>query len=184
MPSEHDNHPRNGLHGASEARKPPPRAYFLFGRAVVHSTRRLLGAGQEHRRPGCIAVRPNLPKRENFAPGGGWDYNSVLHLEPCGFGSLIRLRSQTAPGLQFSRYRRLAGYFNHTPMYQATALRSESRKNTRPHSVRDCRRYSRLICGSTRVRIPPRRVAKKETISDHRTCAGTAVGLFHAFSVE
>ena len=115
---------------------------------------------------------------------GGWDYNRVLHLEPCGFGSLIRLRSQTAPGLQFSRYRRLAGYFNHTPMYQATALRSESRKNTRPHSVRDCRRYSRLICGSTRVRIPPRRVAKKETISDQGTYHGTAVGLFHAFSVE
>ena len=106
---------------------------------------------------------------------GGWDYNRVLHLEPCGFGSLIRLRSQTAPGLQFSRYRRLAGYFNHTPMYQATALRSESRKNTRPHSVRDCRRYSRLICGSTRVRIPPRWAAKKETISDQRTSAGTAV---------
>ena len=101
--------------------------------------------------------------------GVGTSYNSVLHLEPCGFGSLIRLRSQTAPGLQFSRYRRLAGYFNHTPIHQATALRSESRKNTRPHSVRDCRRYSRLICGSTRVRIPPRRVAKKETISDQRT---------------
>ena len=104
--------------------------------------------------------------------GGGWDYNRVWHLEPCGFGSLIRLRSQTAPGLQFSRYRRLAGYFNHTPMYQATALRSESRKNTRPHSVRDCRRYSRLICGSTRVRISPRRVAKKGTISDQGTYSG------------
>ena len=107
-----------------------------------------------------------------------------VHLKPSGFGSLIRLRSQTAPGLQFSRYRRLAGYFNHTPMYQATALRSESRKNTRPHSVRDCRRYSRLICGSTRVRIPPRRVAKKETISDQGTYHGTAVGVFHAFSIE
>ena len=99
---------------------------------------------------------PAKPRRH-----GGWCFNFILHLEPCGFGSGIRLRSQTAPAPRFFEIPTATPLFlPHSDSPSHCTGMGVGNSNP-PRTVRDCRGYSPPVFNSIAVPWALGRVAQK-----------------------